>query len=131
MTLPNYSGGGFYRPDLSYRSSGGNINLKEQMPGLYNIYGTEQNAQGVFDARLAQMGLGGFGSRARTAQGLFGKSMDDYRAAQAGSNAELFYPEFLDTARLNRTINSLSQEAQGLDPQKYQARYRWGLRPVG
>jgi hypothetical protein len=132
MTLPNYNGGsGFYDPGKTYRGLiGTNPTTFQQIdPLLYQNYGTETNPQGVYRAGLAKMGLGGFGSRARVAQGLYPQVQAGYQAAKAGSNAELFFPEFLDQTKVGDIFNSLSYEAQGLDPGRFgQRQYRWSMR---
>ena len=128
MALPDYSqGAGFYNPKRPYPGQFGNLNVQTQMPGLYQTWGTEENPQGVWQQRLAQIGYGGLGARAKTAQGLYGAAQAGYKGAQT-SNYELMFPEYLDTVDLNRIVNNLSFEEQGLNPQRYQDRYRWGMR---
>jgi len=130
MTLPNYNGNsGFYDPGKNYTSIAGQANFQDVNPLLYQSYGTDSNPQGVFRAGLAKLGLGGLGSRARAAQGLYGQVQQGYNAAKAGSNAELFFPEYLDQARVGDIFNSLSYEQQGLDTGRYgQRSYRWSMR---
>lgn len=124
MALPDYSNGGFYDPSNPYK--GGN---NAQMPGgMYNYYGTEQDPQAVYNTKLTQMGLGGMGSQARTAQSLYKKFQEGYGQAKLNKNFELFFPEYLDTVNIDRVMGSMSHENQGLDDNRYNARYRWGMR---
>lgn len=128
MALPDYSrGAGFYDPAKSYPGTFGNLNVEKQMPGLYQTWGTEENPQGVWQQRLAKLGYGGLGARAKTAQGLYGASQAGFKGAQT-TNYELMYPEYLDTVELDRIVGNLSFDEQGLNPQQFQGRYRWGQR---
>lgn len=134
MTLPNYNqGAGFYDPGKTYKGMmggrTGSLTYQQVDPLLYQNYGTDQNPQGVYLAKLAKMGLGGFGSKARAAQGLYGEVAAGYNAAKAGSNAELFFPEYLDQTRVGDIFNSLSYGAQGMDTTRFGQRpYRWSMR---
>lgn len=128
MTLPNYnSGSGFYNPGASYQGPAGS---SFQLPSLArNIAGTNDIPQGAYLSYLAKRGLGGFGSRARQAQQMFGQTKTAYDAATLDSNFNLWYPEFLDQSRVADTFNSMSYEAQGLDPQRFgQRKYQWSMR---
>ena len=128
MALPDYSrGSGFYNPGASYQGTFGNMNVQKQIPGLYQTWGTEENPQGVWQQRLAKLGLGGTGARAKTAQGMYGESQAGYKAAQT-TNYELMYPEYLDTVEVDRILGNMSYNQQGLNPGQFQDRYRWGQR---
>jgi hypothetical protein len=125
MALPDYSGGnGFYDPTNPYIGQ----NNAPLPAGGYNYYGTELDPQAVYNTKLTQMGMGGLGGRARTAQALFPKFQQGYGQAKLNKNFELFFPEYLDQVNIGRVMGSLSQEAQGLEPGRYQGRYRWGMR---
>lgn len=129
--LPDYNRGGFYDPSQQYRgmvpgSSGLNPNSL-----AYQQYGTNEDPQGAYYAKATQLGYGGTGSRAQAFQGLYGMFQKGYGAARGRSNFELFFPEYLDQARIGDIFNRMSYEAQGLRPGQYQSRYRWGMRPGG
>lgn len=124
MALPDYSNGGFYDPSNPYRGQ----NNAKMIPAFYNAYGTDEDPQAVYNTRLTQMGLGGMGSRARTAQSLYKKFQEGYGQAKLNKNFELFFPEYLDTVNIDRVMGSMSHEAQGLDDGRYNQRYRWGMR---
>lgn len=129
MALPNYSGAsGFYDPANTYPGSFGTLNVENQIPGLYQTWGTDVNPQGVFNARLGKMGLGGLGTRARTAQSMYGQSQQGYKAALT-NNFELMYPEYLDSINIEDILDRQSFDQQGLDPQRFgQGPYRWAQR---
>jgi hypothetical protein len=128
MTLPNYNrGSGFYDPGKSYLSRAGTPPLQAE-PGFMDPYGTNDNPEGYFQQYAVNQGFGGLGSRARTAQGLYGQAQRGFAAAQAGSNVNLFFPEYLDQLEFSKLVNNLSYEGQGLDPSRYQGRYRWQTR---
>lgn len=124
MALPDYSNGGFYDPSNSYRGSQ-NAKLPQS---FVNAYGTDTDPQAVYNTKLTQMGLGGMGSQARTAQSLYKKFQEGYGQAKLNKNFELFFPEYLDTVNIDRVVDSMSHEAQGLDDGRYNQRYRWGMR---
>ena len=126
MALPDYSNGGFYDPSNPYKGSA-NFQIPAGSP-LYNAYGTDQDARSVYNTRLTQLGLGGLGGRARTAQALFPKFQEGYGQAKLNKNFELFFPEYLDQVNIQRIMGGLSHEAQGLDDGRYSSRYRWGMR---
>lgn len=126
MALPDYSNGGFYDPSNPYRGSA-NFQVPTGSP-MYNSYGTEQDARSVYNTKLNQMGYGGFGGKARTAQALFPKVQEGYGMAKLNKNFELWFPEYLDTVNINKVMGSMSHEAQGLDDNRYAGRYRWGMR---
>lgn len=126
MALPDYSNGGFYDPGKSYAGAN-NFQLPTGSP-LYNNYGTDQDPQAVYNTKLTQMGLGGMGSQARTAQSLYKKFQEGYGQAKLNKNFELFFPEYLDTVNIDRVMGSMSHEAQGLNDGRYNQRYRWGMR---
>lgn len=125
MALPDYSNGGFYDPSNPYRGAN-----NAQLPGgqMYNAYGTDTDPQAAYNTKLTQMGLGGMGSQARTAQSLYKKFQEGYGQAKLNKNFELFFPEYLDTVNIDRVMGSMSHEAQGLDDGRYNQRYRWGMR---
>jgi len=129
MALPDYSrGSGFYDPQSTYAGSRGTLNVEQQIPGLYQSWGTDTNPQGVWEKMLAKRGLGGLGSRAQTARGMYNQSQAGYRGAMA-NNFELMYPEYLDTVNLDKILASQSFEQQGLDSGRFgQGKYRWGQR---
>lgn len=127
MALPDYSkGSGFYDPGNSYNGTN-NGQLLSGSP-LYNNYGTDIDPQAAYNTKLTQMGLGGMGTRARTAQSLYKKFQEGYGQAKLNKNFELFFPEYLDTVNINKVMGSMSHEAQGLDDNRYAGRYRWGMR---
>jgi hypothetical protein len=130
MALPDYSGGsGFYDPQATYNSVFGNTNVRTDIPGLYQTWGTDDNAEGVFQERLSALGLGGLGSRARTAQQLYGQAQAGYKTALT-KNYNMMFPEYLDQTNLSDIFNNMSYEQQGLDPNRFgQGKYRWGQRP--
>lgn len=129
MALPDYSGKSpFYDPAYSYPGSFGTLNVEQSTPGLYQTWGTDVNPQGVFLSRLTKLGLGGLGTRARTAQSMYGQTQQGYKAALA-NNFELMYPEYLDTLNINDIMDRQSFEQQGLDPGRFgQGPYRWAQR---
>jgi hypothetical protein len=126
--LPDYTGGtGFYQPGRAYTG----LNTPVQFGGqAYQQLGTQDDASAYY-AKLSQMGLGGLGGRAQQAQGLLGQFRKGYGAARLASNANLYFPEYLDQARIGDIFNKLSYEQQGLTPSSYQGRYRWQMRPGG
>lgn len=133
MTLPNYNNGsGFYDPGKNYQSAlspQGGVNLQNVSNTGYQAYGTNDNPQGVYLSYLAKRGLGGLGSRAQAAQGMYGQVQKGYQAAKADNNFELMFPEYLDQARVEDIFNSQSYDQQGLDMGRYGQRpYRWSMR---
>lgn len=127
--LPDYTNGsGFYQPGRPYTG----VNSSQQLPQgqPYQIAGT-QDQDAAYYAKLAQMGLGGLGSRATAAQRMLGQFQRGYGAARLNSNYNLYFPEYLDQARMGDMINRSSYEQQGLSPATYQGRYRWSMRPGG
>ena len=138
MALPDYSRGGFYDPAKSYpgylQPEYPQINWST--PGDLTDY-IYRNAttndpdlmRAEYNRRLTEMGLGGTGSRAKTAQGMFGQVVGGYQQAKIRKNANLYFPEFLDQTELDRVLNSMSYEEQGLDPNRFgQGKYRWSMR---
>lgn len=130
--LPDYSQGGFYDPSHTYKGmtpGGGPLPGQNSLP--YQIWGTNENPQSAFYAKAVSLGYGGTGSRAQAFQGLYGQFQKGYGAAKGKSNFELYFPEYLDQARVNDIFNNMSYEQQGLNPTQYQGRYRWQFRPGG
>jgi hypothetical protein len=127
--LPDYTNGsGFYNPGQVYTGVNSRIQLPQGQP--YQIAGS-QDQDSAYYAKLAQLGLGGVGSRAQSAQRLLGQFQRGYGAARLNSNFDLYFPEYLDQARIGDIINRQSYEQQGLNPTQFQGRYRWGMRPGG
>lgn len=124
MALPDYSTNGFYDPTNPYTG----VNTAKLPSGMANYYGTDVDPRAAFETRLTQAGLGGTGSRARAAQGLFPRVQQGYGQAKMNKNFELFFPEYLDTLNMGRMMGSMSHDAQGLNDSQYSGRYRWGMR---
>jgi hypothetical protein len=130
MALPNYTqnSGGFYDPNHSYTG----INQPQQFQGLsQQIYGTNESPEAAFYGYATRKGLGGMGSRAQQFQGMLPQFRRGYEAAKMYNNANLYFPEYLDQARVMDTFNNMSYEQQGLQPGRFQGRYRWQFRPGG
>ena len=129
MALPDYSGGGFYDPTRGYTGSTTGSFRFPQGGLAQQIYGTDTAPQAAYQTKLQQLGLGGFGSRAKKAQSLYGESNLAYQQALMNDDLNMFYPEWLDQANVGEAFNNLSYEAQGLNPNRFgQGRYRWGQR---
>lgn len=129
--LPDYSRGGFYDPSHKYTGitpGGGPVGTYNSM--AYQHLGDE-DPQGIFYAKAVSEGYGGTGSRAQAFQSLYPMFQKGYGAARARSNYELFFPEYLDQAKVSDIFNNMSYEQQGLRPGRYQNRYRWQFRPGG
>lgn len=128
MALPDYTHGtGFYDPSHYYSGMYPGHAFTGQP---YQSYGTE-NPDAAYYAKLTKMGLGGLGSRAVQAQQLLPQFRRGYAAAQLNSNVNLYFPEYLDQARIGDVFNNMSYEQQGLNPSSFQGRYRWQFRPGG
>jgi hypothetical protein len=126
--LPDYNkGSGFYDPGASYH---GIITPFTAQGMLGEIAGT-QDQDAAYYAKLSELGLGGTGSRAQSAQRLLGQFQRGYGAAKLKKNFNLYFPEYLDQARIGDIINQQSYEQQGLNPTQFQGRYRWSMRPGG
>lgn len=137
MTLPDYSGGGFYDPQKSYTGY-----LQPQYPAhnissgsgpmddaLFRSHTTDIDPRSEYLRRLSKMGLGGQGSRAKSFQGMYNDVASGYGQAKIGSNINLYFPEFLDQTDLQTQFDNMSYEQQGLDPGRFgQGKYRWGQR---
>jgi hypothetical protein len=129
--LPDYTRGGFYDPGSSYRGVATPWQFGAGQQGLdYQQLGT-QDDQSAYYAKLSQLGLGGMGSRAQQAQNLLPMFRRGYGAARLTKNANLYFPEYLDQARIGDIINQQSFAQQGVDAGQYQGRYRWSMRPGG
>lgn len=138
MALPDYTAKGFYDPAYDYpgylQPQYPRIDITQQsglFPQMYRQVTTDDPdfMRAEYQRRLTEMGLGGTGSRAKAAQGLYGQFAGGYKQAQLRKNFNLYFPEYLDQTEIDRVINSQSYEQQGLEPNQFgQGKYRWSMR---
>lgn len=121
----------FFDPNSNYATPGGS--QPYQMPAgpgstPQNIWGTNESPEGYYYGVMNQRGYGGMDARSQTAQGMYGDVARAYQAAKGFGNFNMWFPEFVQQWDPTQVIEGMSDEQLGIDTNRYQTDYMWGLR---
>lgn len=129
MALSSYPGAGgsnpFYNPGFDYWK-GQEFPFPHEIPQDQWIYG-EQNPEGPWTGKLAQMGFGGMNPKGQWGRSLYSRAQEGFQAAHV-ANPSVAWQDYLRTLDIPGMYAGLGPEEKGYNDQQFGGPARWQRR---